>query len=79
MLTRADSAFLGDDRKVLIYVDGLQWHSSVRQRTHDNRITNRLQTVGYKVLRFLGSEVQNAPKQCVEQIREARSLTVSGS
>jgi very-short-patch-repair endonuclease len=58
-----------DDKKVLIYVDGLQWHSSVRQRTLDNRITNRLQMMDYLVLRFLGSEVQHAPEMCVGQIK----------
>ena len=69
VLTRADFACLGGDKNVLIYVDGLQWHSSVRQRTLDNRITNRLQMMGYLVLRFLGSEVQHAPEVCVRQIK----------
>jgi very-short-patch-repair endonuclease len=67
--------FLTNDKKVLIYVDGLQWHSSVRQRTLDNRITNRLQMKDYVVLRFLGSEVQHAPEVCVSQIK--RSLSCS--
>jgi hypothetical protein len=49
-------------------VDGMQWHSSVRQRTLDNRITNRLQMMNYLALRFLGSEAQNAPEVCVGQI-----------
>ena len=54
VLTRSDFAFLGEDRNVLIYVDGLQWHSSVRQRTLDNRITNRLQMMDYLVLAVPG-------------------------
>jgi hypothetical protein len=74
LLTRADFALLSADKKVLIYVDGLQWHSSVRQRTLDNRITNRLQMLGYLVLRFLGAEVQRAPEACVEQIRNSLSV-----
>ena len=73
MLTRADFAFLASDKKVLIYVDGLQWHSSVRQRTLDNRITNRLQMMNYLVLRFLGSEVHHAPEVCVRQIKNSLS------
>ena len=56
---------------MLIYVDGLQWHSSVRQRTLDNRITNRLQMMDYLVLRFLGSEVQPDPETCVRQIKNS--------
>jgi len=75
VLTRADFAFLSGDTKVLIYVDGLQWHSSVRQRTLDNRITNRLQMMDYLVLRFLGSEVQLTPEVCVSQIKRSLSDT----
>ena len=73
LLTRADFALLGAEKKVLIYVDGLQWHSSVRQRTLDNRITNRLQMMGYLVLRFLGGEVHNTPETCVRQIKNSLS------
>ena len=75
VLTRADFAFLTSDKKVLIYVDGLQWHSSVRQRTLDNRITNRLQMMDYLALRFLGSEVQHTPEVCVSQIKRSLSDT----
>ena len=75
VLTRADFAFLTSDKRVLVYVDGLQWHSSVRQRTLDNRITNRLQMMDYLVLRFLGSEVQHTPEVCVSQIKRSLSNT----
>jgi len=74
LLTRADFAYLDCDPKMLIYVDGLKWHSGVKQRTHDNRITNKLQTLGFRVLRFLGTETHHAPMICVSQIKEARSL-----
>jgi ATP-dependent helicase YprA (DUF1998 family) len=76
MLTRADFAFLGGAKKVLIYVDGLQWHSSIRQRVLDNRITNRLQMMDYLVLRFLGSEVQHTPQMCVRQIKLGLGIAV---
>jgi ATP-dependent helicase YprA (DUF1998 family) len=72
VLTRADFAYLDCDPKILIYVDGLAWHSDVRQRVHDNRITNRLQMLGYRVLRFLGTETYRTPEQCIAQIKEAR-------
>jgi hypothetical protein len=72
LLTRADFAYLDCEPKLLIYVDGLMWHSDVRQRVHDNRVTNRLQMVGYRVLRFLGTETHRNPEQCVEQIKTAR-------
>jgi ATP-dependent helicase YprA (DUF1998 family) len=73
LLTRADFAYLDCEPKLLIYVDGLVWHSDVRQRVHDNRVTNRLQMLGYRVLRFLGSETHHTPDQCAEQIRQARN------
>ena len=72
LLTRADFAYLDCEPKLLIYVDGFQWHSNVKQRTHDNRITNKLQTMQYRVLRFLGTETHHTPEACVEQIKEAR-------
>lgn len=73
VLTRADFAYLDCEPKLLIYVDGLVWHSEVRQRVHDNRITNRLQMLGYRVLRFLGTETHNTPDDCVNQIKSART------
>ncbi len=74
VLTRADFAYLDCQPKLLIYVDGLAWHSDVRQRVHDNRITNRLQMLGYRVLRFLGTETQRTPDDCVKQIGQARNI-----
>jgi hypothetical protein len=71
-LTRADFAYLDCSPKLLIYVDGLAWHSEVHQRVHDNRITNRLQMLKYRVLRFLGVETQRTPHDCVKQISQAR-------
>lgn len=70
VLTRADFAYLDCRPQLLIYVDGLEWHSEPRQRVHDNRISNRLQALGYRVLRFLGTETHNTPEACVRQINE---------
>ena len=72
VLTRADFAYLDCQPQLLIYVDGLEWHSESRQRVHDNRISNRLQALGYRVLRFLGTETHNTPDACVAQIKEHR-------
>lgn len=72
LLTRADFAYTDCEPKLLIYVDGLAFHSEVRQRVHDNRITNRLQMMGDLALRFLGTETHNTPEDCVKQIKEAR-------
>jgi len=72
VLTRADFAYLDCQPQLLIYVDGLEWHSEPQQRVHDNRISNRLQALGYRVLRFLGTETHNTPEACVAQIKEHR-------
>jgi len=72
LLTRADFAYTDCKPKLLMYVDGLAFHSDVRQRVHDNRITNRLQMMGYLALRFLGTETHNTPGNCVAQIKQAR-------
>jgi hypothetical protein len=69
-VTRADLAYL-EPRRVLIYADGLGFHSSLRQRIHDNGITNRLQADGWTVLRFLGPEIVRNVRACVAQIEAA--------
>lgn len=79
VLTRADFAYTDCEPKLLIYVDGLAFHSEVRQRVHDNRITNRLQMLNYRVLRFLGSETHHTSDDCVRQIVQARQHRASGS
>gem|GEM_PF-6832015 len=72
LLTRADFVYLDCEPKLLLYVDRLEWHSDVKQRTHDNRVTNKLQTMGHRVLRFLGRETHYTPGNCMAQIKEAR-------
>ncbi|MCW5976732.1 MAG: DUF559 domain-containing protein [Bryobacteraceae bacterium] len=56
---------------MLIYADGLAFHSSVRRRIHDTRTTNQLQTAGWQALRFVGPDINRAADSCVRQIREA--------
>jgi very-short-patch-repair endonuclease len=70
VITRADFAYQ-EPRQVLIYADGLAFHSSVRQRIHDTRTTNQLQTGGWRVLRFVGPDIARTAEACVRQIRAA--------
>lgn len=69
MLTQADFAY--PDRRLLIYVDGLAFHSSIRMRIHDARQTNQLQNMGYRVLRFIGAQIMSSANECILQIRTA--------
>ena len=66
LITRADFAF--PDRHLLVYVDGLAFHSTLRQRVHDSRQTARLQSMGWKVLRFLGAEVHGYAAGCARKL-----------
>jgi very-short-patch-repair endonuclease len=70
VITRADFAYQ-EPCRVLIYADGLAFHSSIRQRIHDTRTSNRLQTAGWQVLRFVGPDISRAADSCVIQIQSA--------
>jgi len=72
LLTRADFAHL-TPKRILIYADSLEFHSALRQRIHDTRQSNQLQTEGWQVLRFLGPHVYRNPDDCVANIRSTLS------
>jgi hypothetical protein len=73
LLTRADFAYL-TPKRILIYADGLEFHSGLRQRIHDTRQSNQLQTDGWQVLRFLGPHVHRNSTDCVIQLQNALGL-----
>jgi hypothetical protein len=73
LLTRADFAYV-TPRRILIYADGLEFHSAIRQRIHDTRQSNQLQTEGWQVLRFLGPQVHRDPADCIKQLQNALAL-----
>ena len=70
LITRADFAYT-TPRRILIYADGLEFHSRLGQRIHDGWQTNQLQNDGWLVLRFLGPEIHRKPSTCLRQIRQA--------
>jgi len=69
LITVADFAYPSSG--LLIYVDGLAFHSSLRRRIHDTFQTNQLQNMGYRVLRFVGAQVFSSIERCIAQIQEA--------
>ncbi len=75
LITVAD--FTYPQARLLIYADGLAFHSSLRQRIHDTIQTNELQNMGYRVLRFVGPQITSSPDQCVAQIRQALASNAS--
>jgi len=66
IVTVADFAY--PEQKILIYVDGLAFHSAHSRRLHDARITRWLQRYGWKVYRFLGSEIFTNLERCIKEI-----------
>ena len=70
LLTRADFAYV-TPKRILIYADGLEFHSALRQRIHDTRQSNQLQSEGWIVMRFLGPHVHRNPNDCIAQLRNA--------
>jgi very-short-patch-repair endonuclease len=60
-------------KRILIYADGLEFHSALRQRIHDTRQSNQLQSEGWLVMRFLGPHIHRSANDCVGQLRNALS------
>ena len=67
LITVSDFAY--PEKNLLIYVDGLAFHSGIRERLHDARVNRRLQYLGWKVLRFSGPEVFRTPHNCAKEIK----------
>ncbi|MCX7643125.1 MAG: endonuclease domain-containing protein, partial [Armatimonadetes bacterium] len=72
VVTIADFAY--PEQKLLVYVDGLAFHSALSRRLHDAQIDRWLQRNGYRVLRFIGTEVARNPMKCVSEVREALEM-----
>lgn len=54
--------------KIAIEIDGHDFHSSKEQRTHDAQRERALQSIGWKVIRFTGSEIFSNPIKCIEEL-----------
>ncbi len=69
-LARTDFAYpnQGPGRGVLVFVDGLKFHGSMARRLHDARQTQRLQEMGFTVLRFWGSQIARDIQRCVSTV-----------
>lgn len=54
--------------KYIIELDGHEYHSDKKQVNNDYEREQDLQTAGYKVIRFTGSQVYNKPYSCIEKL-----------
>jgi very-short-patch-repair endonuclease len=69
LLSVADFAW--PSARLLVYVDGLRYHSSRARREFDSRQTRELQSMGWTVMRFMGTELWRRLDACVAEIGTA--------
>lgn len=55
---------------IAVYADGDYWHSLPKAKVKDPYINEGLHRAGYKVFRFLGSEIKADVSKCVQQVVE---------
>ena len=67
---RLDFAWINNDLKLGIEVDGHDYHKTKKQRTKDARKDRHLALLGWEVVRFTGSEVFQDPVGCVMEVKE---------
>lgn len=63
---RADFAI--PELKIVIELDGHEFHKTKEQRTHDAKRERDLQTEGWKVIRFTGTEITNDVRGCAQEV-----------
>lgn len=65
-ITLAD--FVLPYHKIVIYCDGMYWHSFPERQKQDAEQNRILESHGYKVYRFSGDEIRDSPQRCLDQI-----------
>lgn len=73
---RVDFAIVGD-RRIVVDLDGHEFHSSKEQRSADAARDRELGISGWTVLRFTGSEVYQNSAVCVATVLRSIDLEVS--
>ena len=74
--TRPDFAY--PDSKLAIYCDGAKYHAPQNNNEtwqRDLEIGNRLQLMGWKVLRFSGSQIHHKLPECLQKIRDVLQMS----
>lgn len=69
--------FAVPNKKVLIELDGHDFHKTREQRTYDAKRDRYLLTHGWKVLRFTGTEINKDVMACVDEAKKIISTLAS--
>jgi len=62
--------FILKDARLIIELDGHQYHSTKEQLEKDAIRQRYLTRAGYTVIRFTGREINRSPESCVEEVRQ---------
>ena len=54
--------------KYIIELDGYDYHSNKKQMNYDYEREQNLQILGYKIMRFTGSQIYNKPYECIDKL-----------
>jgi len=66
---RADVAIISHGHKIVIEADGHEFHERTKEQAqHDKQRDREMQTLGWRVMRFTGSEVWKDPVGCAVQV-----------
>lgn len=65
---RVDFAYLVNDQKIAIEIDGFDYHSTKKQMARDYQRQRHLEANGWRVIRFTGSEVYGDAQACVAEV-----------
>lgn len=57
-------------KRLVVELDGHQFHATVEQRTADAKRARRLLAMGWHVVRFTGTEIRRGVHRCVDEVLE---------
>lgn len=66
--------FIDRSRRLVIELDGHEFHKTKEQRTYDAKRDRQLHRDGFVVLRFTGSEVYTSLSRCIAEVKQTLSL-----
>jgi very-short-patch-repair endonuclease len=67
---RVDFTLVGSGIKIVIELDGHDYHCQRVQMTNDYKRQRHLQLLGWQVIRFTGQEIYRDVQGCIKEIKE---------